>query len=274
MPMRIDLGRGRERADHHRHVVAAALGVDHVGEQERAALVLRHAAEELPAHQRMQLGVLVDRRGRCGRADLSPQDRPNDPENPDAGRRAVEGGARRQADRAFGLRVPSDVFAPSLSRSIPCAIGPVPLDPWPLDPSRQMHYPLCLTLRASPGASNIMSKWTHGRTNNTNHRRSRSHPDRRDDPAVAQRGAESGTEAFRHRRSIRHARRRRKRVPAFPARRLGPGTPPAGHGRVQGRRAGAVGLSADLRLCAAAGAGGGVRPDPERAARQAGQGSP
>ena len=106
-----------------------------------------------------------------------------------------------------------------------------------------------------------------------NHRRSRSHPDRRDDPAVAERGAASGTEALRHRRSIRHARRCRQRLSAFPARRLGPGTPAAGYGRLQGRRAGAVGLPADLRLCAAAGAGGGVRPHPERAARQAGQGS-
>ena len=32
-----------------------------VGEQERLALCLVHAADELPAHQRMQLGILVDR---------------------------------------------------------------------------------------------------------------------------------------------------------------------------------------------------------------------
>src|SRR5262249_19252504 len=56
----IDRGRGRKRADHHRNVVPPALGVDHVGEQESAPLVLRDAAEELPAHQRMQLGILVD----------------------------------------------------------------------------------------------------------------------------------------------------------------------------------------------------------------------
>ena len=56
----IDFGRGRERADHDRNIVAAALGVGHMREQERAALVLGHAAQELPAHQRMQLGVLVD----------------------------------------------------------------------------------------------------------------------------------------------------------------------------------------------------------------------
>ena len=58
---RVDRGRRRQRADHHRHVVFAALGVDDVGEQEGAALILRHAADELPAHQRDELGVLVDR---------------------------------------------------------------------------------------------------------------------------------------------------------------------------------------------------------------------
>ena len=57
----VDLRVGRQRADHHRHVVFLAAAVDHVGEQERAALVLRHAADELPADERMQLGVLVDR---------------------------------------------------------------------------------------------------------------------------------------------------------------------------------------------------------------------
>ena len=56
----IDLGRGRERADHDRNIVAPALGVRHMGEQEGAPLVLGHAAQELPAHQRMQLGILVD----------------------------------------------------------------------------------------------------------------------------------------------------------------------------------------------------------------------
>src|SRR5439155_23543119 len=47
--------------DHHRHVVALALGVDHIAEQERAPLMFGYAADELPAHQRMQLGVLIDR---------------------------------------------------------------------------------------------------------------------------------------------------------------------------------------------------------------------
>ncbi len=57
----IDVGRGGHRADDDRHVVAPPLRVDHVGEQERAPLLFRHAAEELPAHERMQLGILVDR---------------------------------------------------------------------------------------------------------------------------------------------------------------------------------------------------------------------
>src|SRR5712691_10103165 len=32
-----------------------------MGEKKRSSLVLRHAAQELPAHQRVQLGILVDR---------------------------------------------------------------------------------------------------------------------------------------------------------------------------------------------------------------------
>ena len=58
---RIDLRRSRDRADHDRHVVAPAVRIDHVGEQERAPFGLRNAADELQPHQRMQLGVLVDR---------------------------------------------------------------------------------------------------------------------------------------------------------------------------------------------------------------------
>jgi hypothetical protein len=58
---RINPRRGRERAHHHGHVVAPPLGIDDMGEQEGAPFVFRHAAEELPAHQRMQLGVFVDR---------------------------------------------------------------------------------------------------------------------------------------------------------------------------------------------------------------------
>ena len=56
----IDLGRGRERADHDRNIVATALGVRHIGKQEGAPLVLGNAAQELPTHQRMKFGILVD----------------------------------------------------------------------------------------------------------------------------------------------------------------------------------------------------------------------
>ena len=57
----VDLRVGGDRADHDRHVVFAPAPVDDVGEQERLALVLVDAADELPAHQRMQFGILVDR---------------------------------------------------------------------------------------------------------------------------------------------------------------------------------------------------------------------
>jgi hypothetical protein len=36
-------------------------GIDHVGEQKAAPIFLVQPALELPAHQRMQFGVLVDR---------------------------------------------------------------------------------------------------------------------------------------------------------------------------------------------------------------------
>jgi hypothetical protein len=49
------------RADHHGHRVFAAMRVDDVGKQKRFALGFLNAADELPAHQRVQLGVLVDR---------------------------------------------------------------------------------------------------------------------------------------------------------------------------------------------------------------------
>jgi len=56
----VDFATGGQGADGHRHVVVVAAGVDHVLEQEGLALVLGDAAAELPAHQRVQLGVLVD----------------------------------------------------------------------------------------------------------------------------------------------------------------------------------------------------------------------
>jgi len=57
----IDFRRGRQRADRHRRVIAPASPVRHMREQKRPPLRLGQAALELPAHQRVQLGVLVDR---------------------------------------------------------------------------------------------------------------------------------------------------------------------------------------------------------------------
>ncbi len=56
----INRGRRRERTRRHRHVEAPPVGTHHVGEQEGAALLFVEAALELPAHQRVKLGVLVD----------------------------------------------------------------------------------------------------------------------------------------------------------------------------------------------------------------------
>ena len=57
----VDLAVGGEDADRDRNVVALPLGVGDVLEQKPLALRLRNAAAELPAHQRVHLGVLVDR---------------------------------------------------------------------------------------------------------------------------------------------------------------------------------------------------------------------
>ena len=56
----VDFRRGGERADRDRNVVAPPGAIDDVGEQKGAALFLGEPALELPAHQRMQLAVLVD----------------------------------------------------------------------------------------------------------------------------------------------------------------------------------------------------------------------
>ena len=58
---RIDLRGGAERSDSDWNIVAPPGSIDHVGEHEGAASVLAQSALELPAHQRMQLTVLVDR---------------------------------------------------------------------------------------------------------------------------------------------------------------------------------------------------------------------
>src|SRR5712691_12072117 len=60
---RVDRAVRRDRADHDRDVVLAAAAVGDVREEERLPLRLVHPPDELPAHQRMQLRVLVDRPG-------------------------------------------------------------------------------------------------------------------------------------------------------------------------------------------------------------------
>ena len=57
----VDLPIGSEDADRNRDVVFAAFAVDDVLEQKRLAFGFRNAATELPAHQGVHLGVLVDR---------------------------------------------------------------------------------------------------------------------------------------------------------------------------------------------------------------------
>src|SRR5712692_3839213 len=57
----VDFAARGERADRDRDIVFAALRVGHLGEQERFSVRLLDTAAELPAHQRMHLGVLVDR---------------------------------------------------------------------------------------------------------------------------------------------------------------------------------------------------------------------
>ena len=57
----IDLPIGGEDADRDRDVVFSPRAVDDVLEQKRLALGFRNTAAELPAHQGVHLGVLVDR---------------------------------------------------------------------------------------------------------------------------------------------------------------------------------------------------------------------
>ena len=66
----VDVPVGGIGADQNRNVVAVALAVDDIGEQERFAISLGNAAAELPADQRMHLRVLVD-----GRIDAIEQPR-------------------------------------------------------------------------------------------------------------------------------------------------------------------------------------------------------
>lgn len=57
---RIDFPRGGESADHDGDVVTPTVGIDDVGEQEGPPLILGNATKKLAAHERMQLGILVD----------------------------------------------------------------------------------------------------------------------------------------------------------------------------------------------------------------------
>ncbi len=58
---RVDRAVRRDRADHDRNAVFSAAAIGDVGEEEGLALGFVHSADELPAHQRVQLRVLVDR---------------------------------------------------------------------------------------------------------------------------------------------------------------------------------------------------------------------
>src|SRR5262249_49906023 len=109
------------RADRDREIIAAAGAVDHVGEQERAARALGEAALELPAHQGMQLGVLVDRTvdaheqtARLERGEMGLEIEPR-------GAAGGSGSARARADVEHGL---SDCIATlPVYRLVPrCAI--------------------------------------------------------------------------------------------------------------------------------------------------------
>ena len=57
----VDFAVGGQDAHRDRDVVPAAGAVDDVFEQKSLALRFRDAAAELPAHERMHLGVFVDR---------------------------------------------------------------------------------------------------------------------------------------------------------------------------------------------------------------------
>ena len=57
----VNLRRRSERADRDRNVITTSRAVDDVGEQKSPPLILGEPALELPAHQRVQLAVLVDR---------------------------------------------------------------------------------------------------------------------------------------------------------------------------------------------------------------------
>ncbi len=57
----VDVRIGGKPGDQHGNVVVRTLAVGGFGEQERLALAFGDAAAILPAHQRVHLGVFVDR---------------------------------------------------------------------------------------------------------------------------------------------------------------------------------------------------------------------
>ena len=57
----VDVAIGSQAGDQHRRLEAPAFAIGRLREQERLAVLLCDAAAILPAHQRMHLGVLVDR---------------------------------------------------------------------------------------------------------------------------------------------------------------------------------------------------------------------
>src|SRR5262249_53835659 len=57
---RVNARRGGQGSDRHRDVIAAATADDDIGEQKSASLVFAQPTLELPAHQRLQLAILVD----------------------------------------------------------------------------------------------------------------------------------------------------------------------------------------------------------------------
>src|SRR5207245_11149357 len=57
----IDFAVRGERTHRDRNLVLALLAINDIGEQERFAILLLDAAAELPPHQRVHFGVLVDR---------------------------------------------------------------------------------------------------------------------------------------------------------------------------------------------------------------------
>ena len=57
----VNLRRGGQSADGDRNVITPSRAIDDVGEQKSPAIIFGEPALKLPAHQRVQLAILVDR---------------------------------------------------------------------------------------------------------------------------------------------------------------------------------------------------------------------